>query len=46
MISPLAMLAHASRLIGLVEVGLFSLIGESGRNRGCPRITLNTSRRL
>lgn len=35
-ISPVMMLPHASRLMGLMIVRLFSLIGEKGRNRGCP----------
>lgn len=32
--SPAMMLPHASRLIGLMTAGLFSLIGESELNRG------------
>jgi len=35
-IRPAIMLPQASRLIGFKTAGLFSLIGESGRNRGCP----------
>lgn len=31
---PAIMLPHASRLIGLITAGLFSLIGESELNRG------------
>lgn len=31
---PATMLPQASRLIGLITVGVFSLIGESGLNRG------------
>lgn len=34
MMSPAMMLPHASRLSGFSTAGLFSLIGESGRNRG------------
>ena len=37
--NPATMLPQASRLIGLSTEGLFSLIGESGRNRGCPSAT-------
>lgn len=33
------MLPHASREIGLMTWGLFSLIGERGRYRGCPMET-------
>lgn len=46
MISPPIMLAHASRLMGLMEAGQFSLMGERVLNRGCPRVTWKTSRRL
>lgn len=35
-IRPAIILPHASRLIGLITKGLFSLMGERGRNRGCP----------
>lgn len=31
---PATMLPQARRLIGLITAGLFSLIGESGKNRG------------
>lgn len=31
---PAIILPQASRLIGLITAGLFSLIGDSGRNRG------------
>lgn len=31
---PAIMLPQARRLIGLITAGLFSLIGESGKNRG------------
>lgn len=44
--SPAIMLPHASRLIGLITAGLFSLIGERELNRGCPIDTKNTTRRL
>lgn len=37
--SPAIMLPHASRLIGLITIGLFSLIGERGLSRGCPITT-------
>lgn len=43
---PAIILPHASRLIGLITDGLFSLIGGSGLNRGCPIETKNTTRRL
>lgn len=36
---PATMLPHASRLIGLITDGLFSLIGESALKRGCPMET-------
>jgi len=36
MIRPATMLPQAKRLMGLMIEGLFSLMGESGRNRGCP----------
>lgn len=36
---PATMLPQASRLIGLITAGLFSLIGERGRNRGWPMET-------
>lgn len=35
-IRPAMILPQASRLIGLITAGLFSLIGERGRNRGWP----------
>lgn len=44
--SPAMMLPQASRLIGLITAGLFSLMGESVLNRGCPMDTKNTTRRL
>ena len=43
---PAIMLPQASRLIGLITAGLFSLIGERELNRGCPMDTKNTTRRL
>lgn len=43
---PARMLPQASRFRGLMTVGLFSLIGDRGVNRGCPMDTKNTSRRL
>lgn len=39
MTSPAMILPQASRLIGLMTAELFSLMGESGRNRGCPMDT-------
>lgn len=44
--SPATMLPQASRLIGLMTAGLFSLIGEKGLNRGEPMETKKTTRRL
>lgn len=46
MIRPAIILPHASRLMGLITVGLFSLIGERDANRGCPMETKYTTRRL
>lgn len=43
---PAKMLPQARRLIGLIVVGSFSLMGERGLNRGWPRDTKNTTRRL
>lgn len=43
---PARMLPQASRLIGLMTAGLFSLIGDRGLNRGCPIVTKNTTRKL
>lgn len=43
---PAMILPQASRLIGLITAGLFSLMGESGLKRGCPIDTKNTIRRL
>lgn len=43
---PAMMLPQARRLIGLITVGLFSLIGDSGLNRGWPMDTKKTTRRL
>jgi len=45
-IKPATMLPQASRLIGLITWGSFSLIGESGRNRGVPMETKKITRRL
>lgn len=44
--SPAKMLPQASRLIGLMTEGLFSLIGERALNRGWPMETKNTTRKL
>ena len=43
---PATMLPQASRLIGLMTAGLFSLIGESAVKRGWPIETKKTTRRL
>lgn len=43
---PATTLPQARRLMGLITVGLFSLIGESGLKRGCPIDTKKTTRRL
>lgn len=43
---PATMLPQASRLMGLITAGLFSLIGDRGLNRGCPITTKNTTRIL
>lgn len=43
---PAMMLPQASRLIGLITSGLFSLIGASGRKRGDPIATKYTKRKL
>lgn len=43
---PAIMLPQARRLMGLITAGLFSLIGGSGENRGCPIETKKTTRRL
>lgn len=43
---PAMMLPQARRLMGLITAGLFSLIGESDENRGCPIETKKTTRRL
>jgi len=43
---PAIMLPQASRLIGLITAGLFSLIGESELNRGWPMTTKKTTRML
>lgn len=43
---PAIMLPQAKRLMGLIIVGLFSLMGERVLNRGCPRDTKKMTRRL
>lgn len=43
---PAKMLPQASRLIGLMTKGLFSLIGERGRNRGDRMVTKKITRKL
>ena len=43
---PAMMLPQASRLMGSMTARLFSLIGESALNRGCPIDTKKTTRRL
>jgi len=45
-IRPATMLPQASRLIGLITAGLFSLIGERAGKRGWPIETKKTTRRL
>lgn len=45
-ISPATMLPQAKRLMGLITAGSFSLMGESGRNRGVPIVTKKTTRKL
>lgn len=45
-INPAIILPQASRLMELITSGLFSLIGERGRNRGVPIVTKYTSRKL
>lgn len=44
--SPAKMLPQASRLMGLMTAGLFSLMGEKALNRGWPMVTKYTTRRL
>jgi len=44
--SPAIMLPQASRLIGLITAGLFSLTGESAAKRGCPIDTKKITRKL
>lgn len=46
MIRPAIMLPQASRLIGLITAGLFSLMGDKGLNRGVPIVTKKTTRKL
>lgn len=43
---PASTLPPASRIIGLITAGLFSLTGERGGNRGCPIETKTTKRIL
>lgn len=43
---PPKMLPQARRFKGLITAGLFSLIGERGRNRGVPIVTKYTTRKL
>lgn len=43
---PATILPQASRLMGLITWGSFSLIGERGRNRGVPMETKKITRRL
>ena len=43
---PATMLPHASRLMGLITIGLFSLIGDRELKRGWPIETKKTTRRL
>jgi len=43
---PAIMLPHASRLIGLITAGLFSLMGERAGKRGWPIETKKMTRRL
>lgn len=43
---PAIMLPQANRLMGLITVGLFSLMGESGLKRGWPIETKKITRRL
>ena len=45
-IRPATMLPQASRLMGLITAGLFSLMGESAKKRGWPIETKKTTRRL
>lgn len=45
-IRPAIILPQARRLIGLITVLVFSLIGVRGRNRGCPIRAKNTTRKL
>lgn len=45
-INPATILPQASRLMGLITEGLFSLMGDKGRNRGEPIVTKYTTRKL
>lgn len=40
------MLPQASRLMGLITAGSFSLMGDSAAKRGCPAETKKITRRL
>jgi len=44
--SPAIMLPYASRLMGLITAGLFSLIGDRELNRGWPMETKKMTRKL
>lgn len=44
--SPAMMLPQASRPIGAIIAGLFSLMGDRGKNRGEPIVTKKMTRRL
>lgn len=44
--SPVRILPQASRLIGLITVGVFSLRGDKGRNRGAPMEAKKITRKL
>lgn len=44
--NPAIILPQASRLMGLITEGLFSLMGDRGRNRGVPIVTKYTTRKL
>lgn len=43
---PATMLPQASRLMGLITAGSFSLMGDSAAKRGCPAETKKITRRL
>lgn len=46
MINPATMLPHASRLIGFITAGSFSLIGVNAVDRGCPIEAKKITRKL